>query len=64
MNAQTLSEVRKALVAVVAGLGILAVAVTVGSDGGAAITTGEWIQVAIAALAAIGVYAIPNTPAK
>lgn len=62
MNTQTLSEVRKALVAVVAGLGILAVAVSATSDGGTTITTSEWIQVAIAALGAVGVYAIKNEP--
>ena len=62
MNTQVLSEVRKALVAVVAGLGILAVAVTACSDGGTAITTADWINVAIATLSAVGVYAISNTP--
>jgi len=49
---------RKAAIAGFAGvvgvLGVLVVAVTVGSDGGASITTSEWLQAAIVAVTAIG----------
>lgn len=60
----------KALVAGFAGavgaLGVLVVAVTTGSDGGATITTPEWLQAAwvgVTALgSALGVYQTTNEP--
>lgn len=45
----------KFLVAVAAALGVLAVAL---EDN--VVSPSEWVQVAIAALGAIGVYAVPN----
>ncbi|MCA1781985.1 MAG: hypothetical protein ABR616_05745 [Dermatophilaceae bacterium] len=48
--------IRKFFVALAAALAVLA---TVLADGSAP-TTSEWIQVALAALGAVGVYAIPN----
>ena len=47
----------KASVALVAALAILATAV---ADN--VVTPAEWIQVAIAALGALGVYYVPNKP--
>lgn len=52
---QFINYARKFLVAVGAALGVLAVALVDNS-----VSPQEWIQVAIAALGAVGVYSIPN----
>lgn len=61
-----IDEARKAVAGlVVPGLAVLGVAVTEGSDGGTAVTTSEWIQVAIASLATGSlVYAVKNGKSK
>lgn len=50
----------------IAALGSLAVAITVGSDGGATITASEWLQTAIVGLSGaggvFGVYRATNKP--
>lgn len=47
--------IRKFFVAVAAALGVLAVALVDGS-----VDASEWVQIALAALGALGVYAVPN----
>ena len=54
------ASIRKALIALAGALAVLAVALTGASDGGTSVTAAEWVQVALAALAAVGVYATPN----
>lgn len=56
---QFVSYAKKFCVAVVAALGILAVAL---EDG--VITAAEWVQVLIAFSGAAGVYGLSNTPKK
>jgi len=54
----TVSRYAKSIVAAaVAGLTVLAAALTDDT-----ITTAEWVQIAVAVLGAIGVYAVPNRP--
>lgn len=48
---------KSVVAALVAGLTVLAAALT--DD---AITPAEWVQIAVAVLGAIGVYAVPNKP--
>jgi hypothetical protein len=54
-----ISEVRKFVVAAAAGLGILGTALV---DG--AVSSSEWVAVALAFLAALGVYRVPNEQRK
>lgn len=51
----TFANVRKAVVAVAAALGVLGAAM---ADG--AVSQSEWVAVALAALGALGVYQVPN----
>lgn len=53
-----LAYTRKFLVALIAALGVLLVVL----DNG--VTASEWVQVAIAFLGALGVYAVPNAGPK
>lgn len=53
---------RKGLIAIAGGLGQLALALTPISHGGETVTAAEWVQVALAALAAVGVVALGNGP--
>jgi hypothetical protein len=57
-NVPTLAWAKTAVAAVLAGLNLVATFVV--SGGFSAITTAEWINVALAVLGALGVYAIPN----
>jgi len=59
--AQWTAYARKALVAGVAALAQLGYALSPTSDGGGAVTTSEWVAVALAAAATVGVYAARNT---
>lgn len=52
-----ISYAKKFLIALAAALGILAAALT---DN--VVTISEWIQVAIAFIAALGIYAVANKP--
>lgn len=51
------APVAKAVVAVL--MAVLTLAVNLIADG---VTLSEWLQMAVAALGALGVYAVPNTP--
>ena len=55
-----LKYIRKALIAGGAALAQVAVVISPDSASGSAITVTEWVSVATAALAAIGVYAVSN----
>lgn len=57
-----LKWIAKGLTAATAAVGVIVVAVTAGSPGGADITTDEWWQVVLVVLGAIGVITIPNGP--
>ena len=59
---EKIAQYRKAIAAfLVPGLAVLATAFLPGSDGGTAITAGEWVNIVIATLSAgVAVTAIPN----
>jgi hypothetical protein len=51
---------KKGLIAATAALGVLADALTPASAGGTAVTTAEWVAIALAGVGAVGVLAAKN----
>lgn len=56
-----IASARKFIAAIVAALGVTAVALTAASDAGTVISASEWVQIAIAFLGALAVYQVANT---
>ena len=57
---QYIKYAAKACVALGAALAVVGTAVLPDSAGGASVTVQEWVSIAVALLAALGVYAVPN----
>lgn len=57
---QWIAYARKALIAATAAVTQVGIALAPASDAGSSITAAEWVQIAVAGLAALGVYAAAN----